>query len=332
MGIKKFFEDLRKVFGYKCGKLSIDDMKNKRLVVDVSLLIYKAKYASSIYNTNPVTRYFMRFICRFFKINTYVILIFDGKPTHLKEKTGKKRYEKRLKTIEKIGSLEKKLNELSFDSLDNIHYEKKIKSLKKELSLVPTEKEIQDLKALCNELSILNYTTSGHDAENLCAYLNKNGYADYVMSADSDVFAFGGKNIVHGYKNYLNVFDCHYLSDILKSFGFSTVNQIIHYAILVGNDYNERIKGNGPVTSNNIVLYNEDDGKSVCKKLYDNYTEIYDEYTMEFPDVENDVKIILELSNEEIIKCSINNMNVDNVKKIIGNDQKTIDIFTEFFC
>lgn len=323
MGIKNFFDDLKKYFKYKNNVISLDDLKGKIITVDVSILLYKAKYAMSSKNKNPVIRYFTQFIRRFFEIGTLPIMVFDGTPTKLKINTNEERNKKNDGVLKEIKELEEKVSSMSLDSLELSFYYDRISNLKKRISIAPTKEDTDKLKKLFELLSIPYYVVDGHDAENLCSYINKKGYADYIISNDSDVFAFGGMNMIYDYKNYTKSFKCHYLINILSSLKFNSVSQLINYAILVGNDYNKRMKGNGPVTSHTIVHYSKDNGCTECSNLYGNYDDIYDEYTADFSCIDEELKLIKTVGPKKIIGLC-KSFSSNGIEELLENDHVAI--------
>ena len=338
MGIKGFFQDLRKHFGYKGSTISLEELRGKRLAVDVSHLMYKAKYALHAGNRSPIIRYFARFIVRMYEINTYMVMVFDGIPPALKGGENNRRREIQKKLLNEIATLKDKRDDLDPLSTDGPLYEKRIAKLEKRANHRPTKEEVRDLQELFDALTIPYIVTDGHDAENLCAYLNHKGLVDYVISGDSDVFAFGGKNIIKGYKNCTDIFDCDYIGAIMNAFSFTTIDQLIHYAILVGNDYNDRKKGNGPKTSQGLILSAKDSGSGLCSLMYGHYATIVAEYTLDFESVMPEFKTEFwylynkSVTNEALINASKQSADIASILDIVDeSDTYTIKVVSELF-
>lgn len=315
MGIKRFFPDIKKNFGYKKSSISLSEMANKKIAVDVSHLLYKANWARSSSNPKPILRYIAMFIYKMFSVNAFPIMIFDGRPCPLKGSTIVER-KKISDGIKNDIDFMMKKKETTDDLITIDFYNSEIKKLEKRVNIRPVCSEIKELKKMLDLMYIPHYTINDHDAEAMCAFLNRKGYADYIISGDSDIFAFGGKNFIYGYKNGSSEFDCHYLDNVLKCLNFSSADQLRHYGILVGNDYNHRISGNGPVTSRKKIMSCDDGGKKLCAKLYgkESYSKIYEEYTMDY-DISM-MRTILTVDNKKLI---------DYIKSIIR--WKELDIF-----
>ena len=221
MGIKGFFTDLKKGFNYKSSSVSLETMRNSRLAVDTSTIMYAARYGLSSYNKYPVIRYFVRFITKMFSYNIYPIFVFDGVPPSLKQATNEGRTIAKNKYLKEIEDIQKKLNnmkevpedmmayetsilmsgdvkaleemeEMKKLAADRIAYKTRIHKLEKRISITPTKDDVASLKGLFDELYIPHFTCNGYDAEKLCSYLNKKGYVDYIMSSDSDILDITG--------------------------------------------------------------------------------------------------------------------------------------------
>lgn len=114
------------------------------------------------------------------------------------------------------------------------------------------ENEINNFLKIIKILGIITVEMDGIEAEALISYYNKIGVVDYILSNDSDCFPCGGKNIIMNYKNNNSQVD-YYDTSLIKL----TREQIINLSILLGNDFNKRIKGQGPKTSYKTIKNNE---------------------------------------------------------------------------
>lgn len=96
------------------------------------------------------------------------------------------------------------------------------------------------------------WVESPGEAEAQCAFLEKIGLVDGIITEDSDVFLFGGRNV------YRNLFkkDSQIQSFSMKNIEKElclTQEKLIHLALFLGSDYTIGIKGVGIVNSMEIV-------------------------------------------------------------------------------
>ncbi|UPQ98789.1 XPG/Rad2 endonuclease [Chloropicon primus] len=124
-----------------------------------------------------------------------------------------------------------------------------------------------EMYAECQELLTIfgiPYIIAPMEAEAQCAYLNKEGLVDGVVTDDSDAFLFGAtsvyRNIFEG-KKYVEEYR---MSDIAKELALSREN-LIELALLLGSDYTEGVYGVGIV--NAIEIVNEFPGVQGLKKF-----------------------------------------------------------------
>lgn len=107
----------------------------------------------------------------------------------------------------------------------------------------------------CQELLKLfgvPYIVAPMEAEAQCAFLNKYGLVDGIISDDSDVWLFGGSVV------YKNFFDnkkivLEYKAENIKNLFQMDQKNLIQLGMLVGSDYTSGIQGIGPVTALEII-------------------------------------------------------------------------------
>jgi len=90
------------------------------------------------------------------------------------------------------------------------------------------------------------------EAEAQCAFLDESGLANGIITDDSDVWVFGGKNVFKNFFNRDKYCESFCLNEITKHFGL-TREKMIQVAMLTGSDYTEGILDIGPVTSMEIL-------------------------------------------------------------------------------
>lgn len=307
MGVHDFNKYLESK-GYKTRTVSMGDLRDKNVAVDVSVFIHKAM---SIHNEGKdIIRFFTLMIERFKLYNITPIFIFDGIPCKLKENEHKKRNKVREENESKLKKLETEINEIKKANsieTDTTIYELYMNNtisddVKSKYSNLCSEydkinKRIininkEDIKALKEYISKSNckqYTIDYHEAESFCTYLSRKGKVDYVLSVDSDCIVFGSENVIIDYGNTKNEFECWNRRDVLKTLGFTDEDKIVefkrmfHFGLLLGNDYIKRAKGNGPVTVHKMILESKNYGELEAKLYHkDIYSEFINEYLFDY--------------------------------------------------
>lgn len=107
----------------------------------------------------------------------------------------------------------------------------------------------------CQELLQLfgvPWIVSPGEAEAQCAFLDDSGLANGIITDDSDVWVFGGKNVFKNFFNRDRYCETFCLNEISKHFGL-TREKMIQVAMLTGSDYTEGILDIGPVTSMEVL-------------------------------------------------------------------------------
>ncbi|KAL2645532.1 hypothetical protein R1flu_013119 [Riccia fluitans] len=106
----------------------------------------------------------------------------------------------------------------------------------------------------------LPYVVAPMEAEAQCAFLDATKLVDGVVTEDSDVFLFGGRNV------YKNLFDdrkyveTYYMKDLESEMGMNR-EKLVRMALLLGSDYTEGISGIGIVNAIEVVnAFEEEDG------------------------------------------------------------------------
>ena len=90
------------------------------------------------------------------------------------------------------------------------------------------------------------------EAEEYCAFLQKNKYVDYILTEDTDSLTFGGDSILFNVPKSKNNFYLCKLNPVLVGLGINHA-QFIDFCILCGCDYTCTIPKIGPVTALNII-------------------------------------------------------------------------------
>ncbi|KAJ7552401.1 hypothetical protein O6H91_06G054200 [Diphasiastrum complanatum] len=129
-----------------------------------------------------------------------------------------------------------------------------------------------EMFAECQELLQmfgLPYVIAPMEAEAQCAFMDSIQLVDGVVTDDSDVFLFGGRNV------YKNIFDdrkyveTYYMKDVEAELGINR-EKLIHMALLLGSDYTEGVSGIGIVNAIEVVnAFAGEDGLRLFKEWLD---------------------------------------------------------------
>lgn len=98
------------------------------------------------------------------------------------------------------------------------------------------EEHVRQVKKLL-KIFRLKYIDAPNDAEALACYLNSTKKVDFVLTEDSDCFAFGCVKQLRGYtNNSFNKLELFVMSDINRQLGLTNA-QMVDLCILLGTDY-----------------------------------------------------------------------------------------------
>jgi len=249
------------------------------------------------------------------------LYVFDGEPPEFKKKTRelrakiKEEYEKKYNEAIKIGNYS-----------EAAKYARALGKLTLEM--------VEDAKKLLTAMGI-PWVQAPSEGEAEAAYLARKGRVDYSGSQDYDSLVFGSPQVVRnltisekrklpGKNIYVEVKpEIIILDDLLRYWGI-TREQLIAVAMLLGTDYNEKIKGIGPKTAVEIVKRFKDPLKVIEYYKIPNGKEIF-EFFLNPPavDVTPQWK---EPNEEEIMRILVDehDFNPDRVKKGIERLKKAL--------
>ena len=110
MGINGLFQFIKSKKGYTNRYISIEDMRNSKIIIDLLVFVHKVCYIHP-HNKNALINFVKKMIIKFNKYNITPIFIFDGYPKSiLKTKTLNKRRQSKYKQKKVINNLKKDLN------------------------------------------------------------------------------------------------------------------------------------------------------------------------------------------------------------------------------
>jgi flap endonuclease-1 len=211
-----------------------------------------------------------------------LIFVFDGSPPEAKFGVLRERREKKEKLKERVDLLNKKVDPEFIDS-DSEEPEHEgpslVQRLERTLRTV-NRQHSTDLMELLNSLGI-PFFACPTEAEKGCVFLQKYGYADHILTEDTDSLTFGGSSIIFG--NSI----CS-LKTVLQEMELS-MEQFVDLCILCGCDYTTKIRGIGPVNALKLIKKHglidnfpeippPDFNYTLARKLF----KVDEEYTFEF--------------------------------------------------
>lgn len=277
MGIEDFYNALKEWCPHVLVETSFDALTGYRVAVDIS--IFLCKYVKSF---GPVAWIdsFIILLCTLKSNGMKAVCIFDGPnppPEKLEEQTARREATaktvskmnecKRLLKIVKTQYIEKNKTKLS-DSLiaeiralmtknrrvlDTINYSdvqdvaetlgSKISKWEKQ-TLPITDEYKNKAKEIIAYMGMAQFQAYG-EAEALCAWLAVNRHVDAVLSEDTDVLAYGSPMLFSKIDLTNKTVMVLMLEHILEGLNLE-LDEFKDFCILLGCDYNKRIKGFPP--------------------------------------------------------------------------------------
>lgn len=109
-----------------------------------------------------------------------------------------------------------------------------------------------DLTKLLLQYFGIPYIVAPAEAEAQCAFLERHGLVDGVMTEDSDIFLFGGKKV---YRDQLkdDRFMVYYSAQAIEAQLGLDQNKLVYLSLFLGSDYTLGIKGVGIVNAMEIL-------------------------------------------------------------------------------
>jgi flap endonuclease-1 len=230
-------------------ELTLHDLKNKRLAIDLQLYLYKAL----IQNKNPVEEIHKQ-ILHLERYKITPIYVFDGKPPKEKIDELQKRAFRRSRSLEVIQYLESVyLQKLTNDEIDRKTFVlSKIDELKKN-SMTIDKKTKRAIKYLCNIMEIKYVDNMDMEADKAIGIMYKQGEIDGCISEDNDMLVYGCEHLYRFYKTNSNHILEYNLIEIKKDLNI-TDHEFVDLCILCGSDYYKKIKFKTSY-KNSVVAY-----------------------------------------------------------------------------
>ena len=217
-------------------KKHISFLKNKKIVIDTSIYLYKFRSQDSLHES------FYNMITMFRKYEIIPLFIFDGKPPPEKMDALKER-----KLLKADAEKEYKLLDKSLETIEDQETKDAILSemeaLKRKFVRI-SDKHVKSVKKIMDTYGVQYYDAFG-EADKICAYLCKEKCYG-CMSDDMDMFVYGCHFVIRHLSMVNETVLVYDIKKILSDLEmpFSLFKQV---AILSGTDYN--------IHDNDISLY-----------------------------------------------------------------------------
>lgn len=273
MGIKKLYDVISKHAPEAIGRVPITFYKGKKIAIDAHNWMFMNMYGARKISArktnfavdkvdNTITRQewvklCVNFVIKWLNYGIIPIFVFDG--THKPEKgeTQKKRCEEFKKKRDEHNNILEQINNI--DPLDRtLEVIKEAEdSYTKFIDL--NKDEIDNLINILDNIGLPWYQALG-ESEQLCSMLALENKVDAVFSRDGDNIALGCPVLLKEYSTsvYENgrpipTFEYYQVDKILTALKLN-MDEFVDLCILLGCDYNDGIKGIGPVRAYNLIL------------------------------------------------------------------------------
>ena len=235
MGIKNLNRYLRDNCPESIRCINIAELSGKRIVVDISIYLYK--YEAE--NTLLENIYVMLSIFRYY--NVIPIFIFDGKPPTEKKALLQKRKDDRKSAQEEYDKLAKQLETKEDNDCERQDIVAAMDQLKKQIVQINKDK-IESVKALIRAYGATYYDAPG-EADELCALLVIKKKVWACLSEDMDLFVYGCTRVLRYFSLIGHTAVLYYTKGILDEIKM-TQTEFKEVCILSGTDYNINANGN----------------------------------------------------------------------------------------
>jgi len=262
MGIKNLKKLIKQHAGGAISDISLSSLSGKKIAIDSSILLYKYRYHISTDNFHILG--FISKIIELLEFGILPVFVFDGAPPEAKKDTLCKRNDVRENMKERINKLKEERSSLPeinvnvdefIDDTDEPDREEveiinKVKKINKEIEqlqkniLYVNKNHSNEVMELLKTLGI-PFLKGVSEAEETCAYLQRNGFVDYVLTEDTDSLAFGTELVIFGTQLYS-------LTKILSLLEIN-FDQFIDLCILCGCDFTCTIPKIGPVNALKLI-------------------------------------------------------------------------------
>ena len=272
MGIKNLSKILKKYSPEVYREKSLQEYAGKKIGIDISLYMYKYKCIFGEAWLNA----FVNLICCLRKFNIHLVFIFDSKAPIEKKEEQEERRRNRQKLVEKLESIEKdyeeykesgEISELLYGLCISKDMPQRL--LTKDVKVFREDTVISKINTLKNQTISIDkedfklarklfrrmkvpYVDATSEAEATGAYLTKIGKLYGIMTADTDVLAYGATKFINSVNTNNNTCIEIDMQELLEKLEM-TQDQFRDMCIMCGTDYNKNIPRIGPMKSYDLI-------------------------------------------------------------------------------
>jgi 5'-3' exonuclease len=277
MGIKNLNKILRSKCKNSIKMISVDELFDKDIVVDISIYLYKFLSENALIEN----MYLMLSIFNYYKIKP--LFVFDGKPPPEKKKILIQRIKDKKKAEIEYNNLKNQLTNSTISFEDKKEIITNMDVLKKRFIYIKKE-EIDKVKELISSFGG-SYIEALGEADEICAMLVIENKVWACLSEDSDMFVYGCPRILRYFSLLNHTIVLYDMKNILDELEISqTIFREI--CILSGTDYNNNFNKNTLYLENSLHLYKkfsdskQDDDTDFYHWLYKNENCNINEYEL----------------------------------------------------
>jgi len=319
MGIRNLNRYLRTNCPNSIRCINIEDLKDKRIAVDISIYLYKYEAENALLEN----MYVMLSIFIYYNITS--IFIFDGKPPPEKKALLIKRKEEREEAQEEYEELKRQLDNKENDH-DKLIIIAAMDILKKQFIQMSKDK-IEKVKELIRAYGATYYDAPG-EADELCALLVIKKKVWACLSEDMDLFVYGCPRVLRYFSLLGHTAVLYYMKGILEELKMNQI-EFKEICVLSGTDYNIKIGTN----KNDVNLHVTLNHFKKFKLTNENGLSFYD-WLIENTGYISDLELLKKINKMFDIEINGNSIRLDifqKVKIINGpkNQQKIEEIMEE---
>lgn len=309
MGIRNLNRYLRDNCPESIKCINIAEISGKRIVVDISIYLYKYEAKDALLEN----MYVMLSIFRYY--NIIPIFIFDGKPPPEKKALLQKRREDRETAQEEYNKLKQHLESKEYDD-DKQDIIDAMDQLKKQIVKINKEK-IESVKALIIAYGATYYDAPG-EADELCALLVIKKKVWACLSEDMDLFVYGCTRVIRYFSLMAHTAVLYYTKGILDELEM-TQKEFKNICVLSGTDYNINANGNNDnINLRQTIKY--------FKKFKESKNNNFYDYLTENTDYISDHELLNKINNMFNLECDNDKLEIFKNIKIINGPIRKDDI------